>query len=105
MEVLDPISLALLIFGIIFGLIFGSIPGLTATMGVALLLPITFGLTPLNGILLLVGVYMGGVSGGLVAASLLGIPGTPSSIATTFDAYPMSRNGEPVRALSIGILA
>lgn len=104
-DVLHPISLLILIFGIIFGLIFGSIPGLTATMGVALLLPITFGLSPMDGILLLIGVYMGGVSGGLVAASLLGIPGTPSSIATTFDAYPMSKKGEAVRALSIGILA
>src|SRR5690625_4604993 len=104
-EVLHPISLLILTCGIIFGLVFGSIPGLTATMGVALLLPITFGLSPMDGILLLIGVYMGGVSGGLVAASLLGIPGTPSSIATTFDAYPMSKKGHPVRALSIGILA
>src|SRR5699024_6358908 len=81
-DVMHPTGIGLLLFGIIFGLIFGSIPGLTATMGVALLLPITFGLSAGNGLLLLIGVYVGGVSGGLVAATLLGIPGTPSSIAT-----------------------
>ncbi|MDG5788057.1 tripartite tricarboxylate transporter permease [Evansella sp. AB-P1] len=105
LDVFSPISFLLLLGGIGIGIIFGSIPGLTATMGVALLLPVTFGLGPVAGILLLVGVYVGGISGGLVAATLLGIPGTPSSIATTFDAYPMSKNGEPVRAMGIGIVA
>src|SRR5699024_10076291 len=104
-EVMSPISLALLFVGVLIGLVFGSIPGLTATMAVALLLPVTFSFSPVHGILLLIGAYIGGISGGLVAATLLGIPGTPSSIATTFDAYPMSKNGEPVRALGIGIVA
>jgi len=97
-------TIILLLLGSIIGLIFGSLPGLTATMGVAVLLPITFSLDAIEGIVLLIGVYVGGISGGLVAATLLGIPGTPSSIATTFDAYPMSKNGEPVRALGIGIV-
>lgn len=105
LDVIQPLGIMILLLGVTIGLIFGSIPGLTATMGVALILPITFGLTATNGIILLLGVYIGGVSGGLVAAALLGIPGTPSSIVTTFDAYPMSKNGEPVRALSIGIIA
>lgn len=97
-------TIILLLLGAVIGLIFGSLPGLTATMGVAVLLPITFSLDAIEGIVLLIGVYVGGISGGLVAATLLGIPGTPSSIATTFDAYPMTKNGEPVRALGIGIV-
>lgn len=104
-QISSPIPLTLLFIGCVIGIIFGAIPGLTATMGVALLLPITFGLGPIDGLMLLIGVYIGGISGGLISATLLGIPGTPSSIATTFDAYPMSKNGEPVRALGIGITA
>jgi len=98
-------AVILIFVGALIGLIFGTIPGLTATMGVAILLPITFTFPPAEGILLLIGVYVGGISGGLVAATLLGIPGTPSSVATTFDAYPMAKKGEPLRALSIGIVA
>jgi putative tricarboxylic transport membrane protein len=104
-DVFSPISFLLLTGGIIIGTIFGAIPGLTATMGVALFVPITFSLDPVTGLLLLLGIYIGGVSGGLISATLLGIPGTPSSVATTFDAYPMAKNGQPVRALGIGIVA
>ncbi|MCM3761989.1 tripartite tricarboxylate transporter permease [Halalkalibacter oceani] len=94
-----------LLVGVFIGIIVGSIPGLNATMAVAILVPVTFGFDSVSAILLLVGVYVGGISGGLVASTLLGIPGTPSSVATTFDAYPMTKNGEPVRALGIGIIA
>lgn len=99
------VPMLLLIIGVIVGIIFGAIPGLTATMGVALAVPITFSLEPVAGILLLVGIYVGGISGGLIGATLLGIPGTPSSVATTFDAFPMAKKGEPVRALGIAIVA
>ncbi|WP_425433698.1 tripartite tricarboxylate transporter permease [Natribacillus halophilus] len=102
-EVLTLHSLLFLLVGCVVGILFGVIPGLTATMGLALILPFTFALEPTHGLILLMGMYVGGISGGLVAATLLGIPGTPSSIATTFDAYPMSKNGEPVRAMGIGI--
>ena len=104
-DVFSPVILLLMVLGVIVGTIFGAIPGLTATMGVALFVPVTFGLDPISGLALLIGIYLGGVSGGLISATLLGIPGTPSSIATTFDAFPMARNGEPVRALGIGITA
>jgi putative tricarboxylic transport membrane protein len=93
----------LIVGGVILGIILGSIPGLTATMGVALLLPLTFNMTPINGIAMLVGVYVGGISGGLISAILLGIPGTPSSIATTFDGAPMARAGKADQALGLGI--
>jgi putative tricarboxylic transport membrane protein len=86
------------------GIIFGSIPGLSATMAVVLFLPITFGMEPINGITLLIGLYLGGISGGLISAILLKIPGTPSSISTVFDGGPMADKGEAGRALGVAIL-
>ncbi|GAK13971.1 LOW QUALITY PROTEIN: tricarboxylate transport membrane protein TctA [Geomicrobium sp. JCM 19039] len=100
-----PMVIVLMILGVFIGLIFGTVPGLTSTMGMALFVPFTFTLEPVQGISFLICLHLGGVSGGLVASTLLGIPGTPSSIATTFDAYPMAKNGQPVRALGIGVIA
>lgn len=91
------------LFGTFFGIIFGAIPGLTATMGISLLIPFTFKLHPISGIVLLIGIYIGGVSGGLISAILLRMPGTPSSVATVFDGYTMAKKGQPGRALGIGI--
>ncbi len=91
--------------GVLFGIIFGAIPGLTATLAVALLLPFTYGLGPFKGLSLLLGIYVGAISGGLISATLLSIPGTPSSIVTTFDAYPMAKKGKPLEALSIGVFS
>ena len=105
--ILDVFTLAPLLailIGVTVGIIFGSIPGLTATMAVALCLPMTFGMAPVTALSLLVGLYIGGISGGLIAAILINIPGTPSSIATTFDGFPMAQNGEAGRALGIAIL-
>jgi putative tricarboxylic transport membrane protein len=93
----------LMTIGVTAGIIFGCIPGFTITMAVALTLPFSFGLGPLEGIALMMGVWLGGASGGLISACLLGIPGTPSAMATTFDGYPMARNGEPGKALAIGL--
>jgi len=95
--------LGLLFFGTVVGIIFGAIPGLTATMAVALFLPITYSLGANAGISLLVGLYIGGVSGGLISAILLKIPGTPASVATTFDGAPMMEKGEGAKALGVGI--
>ncbi len=80
-------------------------PGLTATMAVVLCLPLTFGMNPLSGMALLIGLYIGGISGGLISAILLNIPGTPSSIATTFDGHPMAKRGEAGKALGVGIVS
>lgn len=102
--VLNPVCLMLILMGVIVGIIFGSIPGLSATMAIVLFLPMSFGMTPMNGISLLVGLYLGGISGGLISAILLKIPGTPSSISTVFDGGPMAEKGEAGRALGIGIL-
>ncbi len=102
--VFNPICLGLILLGVIVGIIFGSIPGLSATMAVVLFLPMSFGMTPMNGISLLVGLYLGGISGGLISAILLKIPGTPSSISTVFDGGPMADKGEAGKALGVGIL-
>jgi len=104
LAVLNIQTLLLIFLGVAIGIIFGAIPGMTATMAVALCLPITFGLEPVNGISLLIGLYIGGISGGLISAILLKIPGTPASIATTFDGHPMAARGEAGRALGIGIV-
>ncbi|MDR7486619.1 MAG: tripartite tricarboxylate transporter permease [Armatimonadota bacterium] len=103
--VLSPHILVPLAVGVAAGLIGGAIPGITITLTVILVLPFTFGMDPLQGLATMIGVYVGGESGGLVTASLLGIPGTPSAIATTFDGYPMARRGEPGRAVWLGIWA
>lgn len=90
--------------GVAVGIVFGAIPGMSATMAVALCLPMTFGMSPVVSMGLLIGLYVGGISGGLISAILINIPGTPSSIATTFDGHPMAARGEAGRALGIGIL-
>jgi putative tricarboxylic transport membrane protein len=102
--VFTPITIFLIFGGVVLGIIFGAIPGMSGTMAVALCLPITFGLSPVEGISLLLGLYIGGISGGLISAILINIPGTPSSIATCFDGSPMARHGEAGKALGIGIL-
>jgi putative tricarboxylic transport membrane protein len=102
--VFTPLTLLLITGGVVLGIIFGAIPGMSATMAVALCLPITFGLNPVQGLSLLLGLYIGGISGGLISAILLKIPGTPSSIATCFDGHPMALKGQAGKALGIGIL-
>lgn len=104
-NVLSISTILLILGGTILGLIFGSIPGLTATMAVAICLPITYGMNPVAGMSLLMGLYIGGVSGGLIPAILLKLPGTPSSIATTFDGYPLAQKGEAGKAFSFAIIA
>lgn len=103
LSILTPLFFGLVAAGTVIGIIFGAIPGMTATMAVAVCLPLTYSLGLENGLALLLGLYVGGISGGLVPAILLNIPGTPSSITTTLDGYPMTQNGEGERALKIGI--
>lgn len=102
--IFNPACLLLILIGVVVGIIFGSIPGLSATMAIVLFLPMSFGMEPMNGIALLVGLYLGGISGGLISAILLKIPGTPSSISTVFDGGPMAEKGEAGKALGVGIL-
>ena len=96
-------TLALMVLGVAAGLITGAIPGFTITMAVVLTLPFTFGMSAVQGLATMIGVFVGGLSGGLMAGILTGIPGTPSSVATTFDGFPMARKGQPGLALGIGV--
>jgi putative tricarboxylic transport membrane protein len=104
-EVLQLQYLIPLAIGTLAGLVGGALPGVTITMTIIIVLPFTFGLDPLQGLAAMVGVYVGGETGGLVTASLLGIPGTPSAVATTFDGFPMAKNGQPGRAVWLGTWA
>ena len=102
--VLQPLTIALVALGTIVGIIFGSIPGLTATMAVVMFLPVTYSMTSSQGISMLMALYIGGISGGLISAILLNIPGTPSSVATCFDGKPMADKGEAGKALGTGVV-
>ncbi|MEP0944563.1 MAG: tripartite tricarboxylate transporter permease [Rhizobiaceae bacterium] len=96
-------TILLMVVGASAGLIAGAIPGFTIAMAVVLTLPFTFGMEASQGIATMIGVYVGGLSGGLMSGILIGIPGTPSSVATTFDGFPMARKGEPGFALGLGV--
>jgi len=96
-------NLLLIVLGVVWGIIFGMIPGLTATLAVVVLIPATYGLGAVTGISMLIGIYIGGVSGGLVSAILIGMPGTPASITTVFDGFPLAKKGLGQKALGIGI--
>ncbi|WP_412557617.1 tripartite tricarboxylate transporter permease [Thalassospira sp. MIT1370] len=91
--------------GTLGGLIIGALPGLTATMGVALLIPMTFGMAPVVGLNMLIGIYIGGIYGGCVSSILLRTPGTPASAATVLDGYPMAQRGEAGKALGMATIA
>lgn len=103
--VLNVESFLALFVGIVVGVIAGAIPGMSATMAVALALPFTFALQPITGILLLLGVYKGGIFGGSIPAILIKTPGTPASSATVLDGYPMAENGQAGKALGMALYA
>ncbi len=92
-----------LFVGTLVGLIGGALPGVTITMTIIIVLPFTFGMDPLQGLATMTGVYVGGSAGGAITAALIGIPGTPSAITTTFDGFPMTQKGQPGRAVWLGI--
>ncbi len=97
----EPVPLVFTIIGTILGLFFGAVPGLNATLAMILILPITYGMSPQGGFSFLMGAYVGGITGGLVSAIMIGIPGTAASIVTTLDGYPMAKKGEAGRALGL----
>ena len=92
--------IVLMIGGVLLGILVGVLPGLGAPNGVSLLLPLTFGMQPVSAIILLSSIYWGALFGGSVTSILFNIPGEPSSVATTFDGYPMARDGRPTAALA-----
>ena len=94
-----------LFFGVTGGIAIGSLPGLTATMGVAVLLPLTFGMESTKALVLLVGIYIGAIYGGSISAILLKTPGTPAAAATVLDGHGLAQKGEAAKALSISAIA
>lgn len=98
-------QLLIMIFGTWFGIIVGVIPGLNSIMAVALIVPVTYGLSTITSLSLLISVYVGALTGGLLSAILLGIPGTPASVATVFDGFPMAKKGQAGRAIGIASFA
>ena len=89
--------------GVLIGVVVGSIPGLTATMAVALALPFTFSMEPIAAILLLVGIYKGGMYGGSITAILIRTPGSPASACTLLDGYPLAQQGHAKKALKTAL--
>lgn len=102
---LVPINLLLMILGLVGGIIIGALPGLTATMGVALMVPITFAMDPISGLIMLGAIYSGAIYGGSNSAILINTPGTPSAVATTFDGWPMTKKGLADDALNTALIA
>ena len=91
--------------GALGGVLLGAIPGMTATMGVALLIPFSFGMDLIPSIGLLLGIYCGGMYGGSISAILIHAPGTPAAAATLLDGYPMCQKGQAGKALSVAMFA
>ena len=104
-SLIQPETLGLIFAGIILGIIVGALPGLGPPLGMAIILPLTAPMEPSNGIILLISVYSGAMYGGSISAVLINAPGVSSSAATTFDGYPMSKQGRAATALSISATA
>ncbi len=103
--VLNPSVFFLIFLGVAGGIVIGALPGLTATMGVAILLPFTFTMDSIPALATLVGIYVGAIYGGSISAILLKTPGTPASAATVFDGYELVKKGQATKALSMSAIA
>ncbi|MCB9959095.1 MAG: tripartite tricarboxylate transporter permease [Rhodospirillaceae bacterium] len=102
---LSALSLTFAVLGVVLGVIIGAIPGLTATFGIALLIPVTFLMAPEHGMIMLAGIYAGAIYGGSISAILLNIPGTPASIVSGWEGHALARQGKAPLALGISALA
>jgi len=102
--VLTPSTFLLILAGTILGVIFGAMPGVSASMSVALAVPFTYAMSPVVAIAFLVAVYCASITGGGITSILFKIPGTPSNAPTTFDGYPMAQRGEAGKALGIALI-
>ncbi len=103
--VFQPLTFALMVFGTGVGVIIGALPGLTASMGIILLLPLVYRLPAAVSLVMLCGLFCGGMFGGSISAILLKTPGTPSASATVLDGYPLCEKGEAGRALGIATVS
>lgn len=104
-EALTPFHISIALGGVIAGTVIGSLPGLTATMAIAVLVPLTFAMDPASALILMGAIYTGAIYGGAYSAILLNTPGTPSAIATTFDGFPMAKRGDGDLAVTLACIA
>ena len=102
---LTPYHLALMAGGVLLGILVGVLPGLGAPNGVTLLMPLTFSMDPISGIIVLSSMYWGALFGGSTTSILFNIPGEPSSVATTFDGYPLAKQGRATEALATAFMS
>lgn len=102
---LEPAVLLMMIGAVVLGVVLGALPGLSSTFACAVMLPVTFTMSPVLALLFLGCIYMGSTYGGAFTAILLNTPGTPQSIATTFDGFPMAKRGDGSLALTLACLA
>jgi putative tricarboxylic transport membrane protein len=105
LQLIQPFNLFMLVLGVVLGIIVGIMPGLGPPLGIAISLPFTFYLTPIQAFSLLLGVYSGGIYGGSISAIILGIPGTAPAAATVMDGHPMFKKGKGGEALSYALIA
>src|SRR5712675_2804493 len=98
--VLQPFNIMVMVIGILLGVVVGVLPGLGGANGVAILLPLTFSMSPTSAIIMLSCIYWGALFGGAITSVLFNIPGEPWSVATTFDGYPLARQGKGAQALT-----
>lgn len=103
-NVINPITLLYIWGGVLLGVTLGSVPGLNSTMGTALLIPFTFAMSPINGLVLLTSIYCGGTYGGSISAILFNVPGAPEASATVFDGYEMAKKGQAAQALGYAVM-
>jgi len=97
--------LLMILIGVFVGIIVGVLPGLSPSIGVALMLPVTFGMDAVSALVLLTAVYLSSNYGGSITAIAINTPGTPGSVATTFDGYPLTKQGKPLYALMTSLFA
>ena len=102
---LQPMTLLLTLLGCFVGMVLGAIPGLAGGTAITVLLPMTYVMDPLVAMSMLMGIYVGGDSGGYIGSILLGIPGTAANVATVYDGYELTKKGQVTRALSIATVS
>src|SRR5690606_3441922 len=101
----EPVNLLLVFVGAVLGTLFGATPGISATLTIALMVPVTFGMTPVHGLSFLGGAYCGAIYGGSISSILINVPGTPAAVATMMDGYELTKKGRAGFALGGAITA
>ena len=101
----DPMTIVYSLIGVVCGVIIGALPGLGPSVGIAVLLPMCYGLDPACALCMLCGIYYGAMYGGSITSILINTPGDSAAIMTTLDGYPMARQGKAGKALGMSCLA